>query len=164
MTGVDSEMPLVRRIGNTVFATLVSVLSNRRVTDSASGQRVIRRDKLAKLYPLPDGLNFTPVMSTRAMYEDIRIVEVPITYSERVGRSKLAWQMGCVSGLILMTVNLQSGAHLWVSGHRFSWMGGLSAIGAPPPQQSRVDRNWSPVHRPGIGIGGHQHLLHWHRF
>jgi glycosyltransferase involved in cell wall biosynthesis len=90
MAGTDSEMPLVRRIGNTIFATLVSIISNRHVTDSASGQRVIHREALAKLYPLPDGLNFTPVMSTRAMYEDINVVEVPITYSERVGRSKLS--------------------------------------------------------------------------
>ena len=90
MSGAGSEMPLVRRIGNTIFATLVSIISNRRVTDSASGQRVLRREVLEKLYPLPDGLNFTPVMSTRAMHEVINIVEVPIPYSERVGRSKLS--------------------------------------------------------------------------
>ena len=90
MAGADSEMPLVRRIGNTVFATLVSIISNHRVTDSASGQRVLRADILGHLYPLPDGLNFTPVMSTRAMHEQIKVVEVPITYSERVGRSKLS--------------------------------------------------------------------------
>jgi len=90
MAGADSEMPLVRRIGNTIFATLVSIISNRRVTDSASGQRVLRSDILSHLYPLPDGLNFTPVMSTRAMHEQINVVEVPITYSERVGRSKLS--------------------------------------------------------------------------
>ena len=90
MTGADSEMPLVRRIGNTIFATLVSIISNQRVTDSASGQRVFRKEILPQLYPLPDGLNFTPVMSTRAMHEQIKVVEVPITYSERVGRSKLS--------------------------------------------------------------------------
>ena len=90
MAGADSEMPLVRRIGNTIFATLVSIISNRRVTDSASGQRVLRRDILSNLYPLPDGLNFTPVMSTRAMHEQIKVVEVPIPYLERVGRSKLS--------------------------------------------------------------------------
>jgi len=90
MAGADSEMPLVRRIGNTIFATLVSIISNHRVTDSASGQRVLRADVLGHLYPLPDGLNFTPVMSTRAMHEQIKVVEVPITYSERVGRSKLS--------------------------------------------------------------------------
>jgi len=90
MVGAGSEMPLVRRIGNTIFATLVSIISNQRVTDSASGQRVLRAELLSQLYPLPDGLNFTPVMSTRAMHEDIRVVEVPIPYSERVGRSKLS--------------------------------------------------------------------------
>ena len=90
MTGTDSEMPLVRRIGNFVFANLVSLLGNHRVSDSASGMRVIRRQALPRLYPLPDGLNFTPVMSTRALHEDICWREVPITYEERVGRSKLS--------------------------------------------------------------------------
>ncbi|MFQ5611120.1 MAG: glycosyltransferase family 2 protein [Anaerolineae bacterium] len=90
MAGGDNRMPLTRRIGNTIFATLVSIISSRRVTDSASGQRVLRSEVLAQLYPLPDGLNFTPVMSTRALHERIKVVEVPIPYSERVGRSKLS--------------------------------------------------------------------------
>ncbi len=90
MTGTESEMPLVRRVGNTIFATLVSLLGNHRISDSASGMRVFRQGVLAELYPLPDGLNFTPVMSTRALHERIRMIEVPITYSERVGRSKLS--------------------------------------------------------------------------
>lgn len=90
MAGSDSDMPLVRRIGNTIFATLVSIISNRRVTDSASGQRVLKREILPQMYPLPDGLNFTPVMTTRAMHEEINAVEVAIPYSERVGPSKLS--------------------------------------------------------------------------
>jgi glycosyltransferase involved in cell wall biosynthesis len=90
MTGSESEMPLVRRVGNTLFATLLSLLGNHRISDSASGMRVFRQGVLAELYPLPDGLNFTPVMSTRALHERIKMVEVPITYSERVGRSKLS--------------------------------------------------------------------------
>ena len=89
MRGRDSEMPLVRRIGNTIFASLLSVVGKRRIWDSASGMRVFRRGALASLYPLPDGLDFTPAMSTRALYEDLRMVEVPIPYRERVGRSKL---------------------------------------------------------------------------
>ena len=32
---------------------------------------------------------FTPVMSTRAIHEDLNMIEVPIPYAERVGRSKL---------------------------------------------------------------------------
>jgi len=90
MNGADSGMPVVRRIGNTIFAGLVSIISNRRVTDSASGQRVLRSEVLSQLYPLPDGLNFTPVMSTRAMHEHVNVVEISIPYSERVGRSKLS--------------------------------------------------------------------------
>jgi len=90
MSGADSEMPLVRRIGNIVFANLVSLLGNHRISDSASGMRVIRRDALPRLYPLPDGLNFTPVMSTRALHEHICWRETPIPYKERVGRSKLS--------------------------------------------------------------------------
>ena len=90
MAGADSEMPLTRRIGNTVFAGMISLLSRQRITDSASGMRVFRREVLEKLYPLPDGLNFTPIMSTRALHEDVRMAEAPIPYSERVGRSKLS--------------------------------------------------------------------------
>ena len=90
MAGAESEMPLVRRIGNLLFANLASLLGNHRVSDSASGMRVIRREALARLYPLPDGLNFTPVMSIRALHEEIKWLEVPIPYKERVGRSKLS--------------------------------------------------------------------------
>ena len=90
MSGQSSKMPWVRRLGNTFFASLLTLISNTRVADSASGMRVIRRECLADLYPLPDGLNFTPVMSTRALHENLTIAEVPIPYDERVGRSKLS--------------------------------------------------------------------------
>jgi hypothetical protein len=90
MSGAESEMPFVRRLGNFIFANLVSLLGNHRISDSSSGMRVIRRDALPQLYPLPDGLNFTPVMSTRALHEEICWREIPIPYKERVGRSKLS--------------------------------------------------------------------------
>ena len=89
MLSGESEMPLVRRIGNTIFAALLSIVGSRRISDSASGMRVFRRESLPILYPLPDGLDFTPAMSTRAVYEGLTMVEVPIPYKERVGRSKL---------------------------------------------------------------------------
>ena len=90
MAGEDSKMPLTRRVGNFFFATLLSILGRQKVTDSASGMRVFKREVLEHIYPLPDGLNLTPVMSTRALHEGIKIEEVPIPYSERVGRSKLS--------------------------------------------------------------------------
>ena len=90
MAGADSEMPLTRRIGNFFFANLLSLVGRQRISDSASGMRVFHRDLLEQLYPLPDGLNLTPVMSTRAVHEGVAMTEIPIPYSERVGRSKLS--------------------------------------------------------------------------
>jgi glycosyltransferase involved in cell wall biosynthesis len=90
MGGAKSEMPLARRIGNFAFARLLSLIGNVPVRDTASGMRVIRKDVLECLYPLPDGLDFTPAMSTRAIHENLKIIEVPIPYAERVGRSKLS--------------------------------------------------------------------------
>jgi len=89
-SGAASQMPMVRRVGNFVWSSLVSVIGNQRVADPASGLRVLQRSALEHLDPLPDGLHFTPVMSTRAVHEGLRVVEVPVAYSERVGRSKLS--------------------------------------------------------------------------
>jgi hypothetical protein len=60
------------------------------VIDPASGMRVFRREAFDHMCPLPDGLNFTPVMSSRAAFEGLKLVEIPIPYKERVGRSKLS--------------------------------------------------------------------------
>jgi glycosyltransferase involved in cell wall biosynthesis len=90
MAGERSEMPLVRRVGNFIFANLLSVVAGVKISDSASGQRVIRREVLPALYPLPDTLDFTPAMSTRALHENIKMVEMAIPYKERSGRSKLS--------------------------------------------------------------------------
>lgn len=90
MAGEHSEMPLVRRVGNTIFATMLSLVAGVRISDSASGQRVLRRSVLPMIYPLPNTLDFTPAMSTRALHEGVTIVETPIPYKERSGRSKLS--------------------------------------------------------------------------
>ncbi|MFO7693602.1 MAG: glycosyltransferase family 2 protein [Vicinamibacterales bacterium] len=90
MSGADSDMPRVRRIGNAFFAGMLTLIGRTPVTDSASGMRVFRRKTLHLLSPLPDGLNLTPVMSTRAVHEGIIVAEVPIPYCERVGPSKLS--------------------------------------------------------------------------
>ena len=86
----QSKMPLIRRLGNKIFAFLLSIFASSRVRDTASGMRVVRRTSLNHLYPLPDGLHFTPAMSARAMMSDaIEIAEVDMPYHERVGESKL---------------------------------------------------------------------------
>lgn len=87
--GAGSRMPKIRTVGNRLFATLLGMLSNQTVSDTASGMRVIRRSALAQLGPLPDGLHYTPAMSARALLGGLRIREVAMTYSDRIGTSKL---------------------------------------------------------------------------
>jgi len=89
-SGGASKMPPIRRLGNLIWSRLLSVIGSATVHDPASGMRVLRRSCLQQLYPLPDGLNFTPVMSTRSLHEDLKVVEIPIPYDERSGRSKLS--------------------------------------------------------------------------
>ena len=86
----QSEMPLIRRVGNSIFAFLLSIFASSPVRDTASGMRVVRRSSLTHLFPLPDGLHFTPAMSARAMMSDaVNISEIDMPYRERVGESKL---------------------------------------------------------------------------
>jgi glycosyltransferase involved in cell wall biosynthesis len=86
----ESKMPLIRRVGNFMFATLLTFLSSFKVKDTASGMRVVRRSSLSKLYPLPDGLHFTPAMSAKALMNDnVTIAEIDMPYNERDGESKL---------------------------------------------------------------------------
>ncbi len=85
-----SRMPCVRRIGNFLFARLLSLLSGTRVNDSASGMRILKRATLEWIDVLPDGMGFTPAMSAMACFSgNIRIVETPMPYDERAGKSKL---------------------------------------------------------------------------
>lgn len=86
----DSKMPLVRRIGNSIFAVLLSLFSSTAVRDTASGMRVVRRRSLRQLEPLPTGMHFTPAMSARGLLDrSLKMREVDMPYAEREGRSKL---------------------------------------------------------------------------
>jgi glycosyltransferase involved in cell wall biosynthesis len=103
-----TQMPLVRKIGNFVFASILTVLSQRRVRDAASGMRVLRREAYQQLLPLPNGLNFTPAMSARALLGAsgrIKLVEIAMPYAERVGKSKLRL---VVDGLRFLRVILET--------------------------------------------------------
>jgi len=88
--GAESHMPPMRKLGNFIWSNLLTILGNQRIQDPASGMRVFKRAILDQVYPLPYGLNLTPVMSTRAVHEGVLYKEIPIPYAERMGRSKLS--------------------------------------------------------------------------
>ncbi|MEI9813652.1 MAG: glycosyltransferase family 2 protein [Acidobacteriota bacterium] len=112
--GAASSMPPIRRLGNFIWSNLLSLIGGEKVQDPASGMRVFWRRCTRQLYPLPDGLNFTPVMSTRALHEGLKVVEYPITYKERAGRSKLSVVRDGLRflGTILWTASLYNPARL----------------------------------------------------
>lgn len=89
--GPESRMPKIRALGNKLFALIISFFSRCMISDCASGMRVFKKGILSKLYPLPDGLHFTPAMSCKAlMSRELKIIEIPIAYEERTGASKLS--------------------------------------------------------------------------
>lgn len=92
----QSKMPFIRRVGNMIFARLLSLFAAQKVTDTASGMRVLRRASLPRLIPLPDGMHFTPALSARAILDKrIKVTEVDMPYHEREGESKLKiWRDG----------------------------------------------------------------------
>lgn len=132
MAGEQSGMPWVRRLGNRFFARLVSLTTGQRISDSASGQRVLRRAVLARVYPLPDGLNFTPVMTTRAIHEGLAMIEVPIRYDERVGRSKLSVihdGRRFLTTILWTAMGYNPGRVLALAGSSLAGLGGLAGLG-----------------------------------
>lgn len=92
----QSKMPFVRRLGNRLFSMLLTLVSSEQIKDTASGMRVIKRSVLHHIMPLPDGLNFTPAMTARAILSrNVKVVEKDMPYLEREGESKLKiWKDG----------------------------------------------------------------------
>jgi len=89
----NTQMPLIRKIGNRIFALLLGVMSGKMsITDTASGFRICKRASLKLMSPLPDGLHFTPTQSAICLLDPrLKIEEVHgMHYKEREGRSKLS--------------------------------------------------------------------------
>jgi hypothetical protein len=122
-----SKMPLLRRVGNVIFALLLSFFSSKRVRDTASGMRVVRASSLEKIMPLPDGMHFTPAMSARAMLSsDLKIAEEDMPYHEREGESKLQVLR---DGLRFLRVIIEA-AFLYRPSRPLTFAGLLCAAGA----------------------------------
>jgi len=86
-----TKMPGIRKLGNVLFAKLLGAVSRKKLTDCASGFRVLRRSSLPLISPLPKGMHFTPAMSAICLLDPrLRIEEVPMPYQDRIGRSKLS--------------------------------------------------------------------------
>jgi hypothetical protein len=83
-------MPTLHQyVGNPLLTAFLNRFYDAGVTDAHSGFRVIRRDALEKLDLKSGGMEFASEMIMEAAEKDLEIVEVPITYHERVGDATL---------------------------------------------------------------------------
>lgn len=141
----ESRMPPLRRFGNHFFARLVSYLSGTRISDTASGMRVMSREALKRLYPLPEGLHFTPAMTCRALTQNgLTICEVPIAYHERVGHSKLSVVRDGTRFLLVIAEIALSYCPLKFFGGTATVLGSLAAIYAFGPIWSYLTQGQVP--------------------
>ena len=83
------NIPAFNRIGNNIFSFLATYISCMRIKDSQTGMRAFRRQMFDKLDVKAKGLEFETKMTVRAAKLGYKIVEIPIEYRERVGKSKL---------------------------------------------------------------------------
>jgi len=82
------NITFMRRIGNRGFSLLVSALTGVKVTDASSGLRVFRRKIIPFVETKANRLDYEVEMTTLAA-KKLRVIEIPIDYAERKGRSHL---------------------------------------------------------------------------
>lgn len=88
---IQDSMPPLRRLGNWFFSELVSLVHQRKIKDCCSGIRLIEAEKLKNFLPtLSDRLDFALDITLRMLKDGDSFAELPTTYRERLGSSKLS--------------------------------------------------------------------------
>jgi len=89
-TGGGDGLSFLRRVPKSILRAHCSWLVGQRIPDMNSGLRVFRKhifDQYFKI--LPDGFSLTTTITVAMMRSRYSVVFVPISYAERVGRSKI---------------------------------------------------------------------------
>ena len=83
------HIPAVNRLGNAALRTIIRWLSGFGSADPLTGLFGIRREHLAGMDLRSRGFGLEAEMAVKAARMGLRWIDVPITYSERIGTSKL---------------------------------------------------------------------------
>ena len=99
LLGMKNErtMPFHQFIGNRLLTLLIRMLYGVRFTDLGPF-RAIKYDRLEGLDIRDRTSGWTAEMQVKAVKQGLRITEVPVSYRERIGKSKIS---GTVKGTIL---------------------------------------------------------------
>lgn len=88
--GKQVAIPLVRRPAKWIIGRLASFISGEVIQDLNSGLRVFRRSAAIRLFSmLPDGFSFTTTITLAMLTNGYLVDYLPISYFERIGRSKI---------------------------------------------------------------------------
>ncbi len=89
-TGRTSEIPLLRRLPKYVLNRLASYMAGIRINDLNSGLRLFRRELCYRYWGLlPQGFSFTSTITMGAVLDGHHVVEHPINYYKRTGKSSI---------------------------------------------------------------------------
>jgi len=91
----ESKSP-IRLLGNAILSGTMMCLFFKFIIDSQSGMWVFRRDVLKKVDPRSDSMALSEEIKILAFtHPELRCLEMPIYYGERIGESKLnLWRDG----------------------------------------------------------------------
>ncbi len=87
---VSTQSSWLRKIGNSFYNWLASIMTGHRIEDLTSGYRAVRADKFRKfIYLLPNGFSY-PTTSTMAFFRSgFPVAYVPIHAGKREGKSHI---------------------------------------------------------------------------
>jgi dolichol-phosphate mannosyltransferase len=90
-----AHMPLVNRIGNRVFDTMLKLLCGLEGRDHLSGLYGLRREALQAMELTAEGFDLEVEIGIKAHTRRLRATSMPIAYGRRLGDKKLhAWRDG----------------------------------------------------------------------
>ncbi len=101
----DANMGFFLRWGNWAVAKLVEILFNAtNLTDVGCTLRLIKRPALVKIQPefSIGGSHFGPQMMLLALHHGVRVIQIPVNYQRRVGKS-----MATGSRIKALTIGVQ---------------------------------------------------------
>jgi glycosyltransferase involved in cell wall biosynthesis len=84
----NDSMNTINKLGNTLFAKLTSLLYGIEITDITTGMRAYRRDVIFDI-DWTENIGLSAELLFRPAKKGYRIIEIPISYRERVGVTKL---------------------------------------------------------------------------
>jgi|GEM_PF-697018 len=87
--GKPRGMTLLNKIGNKIFSSLITLFTKQKITDAQSGLRAFKKALFYRLAVKAKGLDWETEITARAVKEGYVVREIPIKYTERIGKSKL---------------------------------------------------------------------------